>query len=64
MATSLSSIKISAELDASGYIAAAQKKAAADQAMVDGADKLNTSIDVTQRKLSDSGGEAERWRDL
>jgi hypothetical protein len=56
MATNLTQIRIEASLDASGYIAAAQKKAQADQQMVDSGNKVAASLDATDRRLNQNTG--------
>jgi hypothetical protein len=61
VAVSLTQIKIQADLDASGYIASAQKKAASDQQMIDSGNKLSGTLDQTERKLGTSGSAITRF---
>jgi hypothetical protein len=56
VATNLTAIRISAELDASNYIQNAERKVAADAKMVAGADKLSASLETTDRKLNTNTG--------
>lgn len=60
MPVALSSLRVEASLDAAQYVAGARAKADADTAMVKGADALNTSLEATERRLSQSGTAVER----
>jgi hypothetical protein len=65
----LTSVAISATLDASAYIQGAQAKVAADQAMTDSGDAFAASLDKaattttnTAQKLTQSATAADRWK--
>lgn len=60
MATSLSSLRIEATLDAAGYVAGGNAKAATDAKMVQSGQQLAGTLDATDRKLSTTGTSAER----
>jgi hypothetical protein len=60
MPVQLNSIRVEAALDASQYVEGARQKAAADQQMVEGANKLGASLDQTDRRLGQSATVVER----
>lgn len=57
----LSSLTVSTTLDASGYAAGAAKKAAADQQMIGSGESLADNLDLTQRRLTDSGTSFDKF---
>jgi hypothetical protein len=56
----LSSLRVTAELDAGAYARGADQKAAADQKMIDSGDKVAASVEQTERRLGTSGTALEK----
>jgi hypothetical protein len=56
----LSSLRVTAELDAGAYARGADQKVAADQRMVDSGNKVAGAVEQTERRLGTSGTALER----
>jgi len=59
MVTRLESLRVEAAFDASAYVAGAQAKAAADQAMVRSAAQTDQAVAVTERRVATAGKSVE-----